>query len=152
MSDEKTDQAIEAKQALEFFRAGDPDEVPQVRVRSAYRDLSCKGSGPECYRKFIYPGSTEPQWGDERLCAAGIRAAERRASVGQEVPVGTLVLDYERQRYKFQKGKCAFVCGIVGRNAEGKAKIYWLEHRTLRKRPVYEVTLPDGNTIDIERR
>jgi hypothetical protein len=45
--------------AVAAWHAGDPDAPEQVTIRAAYRDLSCRESGPECYRRVIYPGSTE---------------------------------------------------------------------------------------------
>lgn len=139
----------------------DPDG-PALRFRSAYRDLSCKMSGPECYRQVVYPtpggwadGATlTPEWPDgERLCARGIRAHERRATVYAEAPAGTLVVDFERSVYKGSKGKCQVRFAILTANPEtGKAELVWLDHRTLRSRPVYEITLPDGRKVFVPRR
>jgi hypothetical protein len=125
----------------------------QVSIRAAYRDLGCSGSGPECYRRVRYPGKTSEEWPDcDRLPARGISAAERRCTVYCDVPVGTIVVDFERQVYKGSRGKCKVSIGVaIAHPDTGKGHIEWYEHRTLRSRPVYEVKLP-GRTIEIERR
>jgi hypothetical protein len=138
--------------AIAAWHAGDPDSVPVTTIRAAYRDLNCRESGPECYRRVIYPGRTEPEWPDsDRLTAPGHLAADRRCTVHCEVPVGTLVLDYERQVFRGRRGRCSVTIGLVAAR-DGKGVIHWLKHRTLRKRPVYEVTMPDGSTVDVPRR
>jgi hypothetical protein len=153
---ETTETTLEERIQTEACRVLDnPDpDGPNVRIRAAYRDLSCKGSGPECYRRVRYPGKTSEEWPDcDRLPAAGIRASERRSSVSCDVPVGTIVVNFERQVYKNQRGKCKVTVGIVIAHPDtGKGHIVWCEHRTLRSRPVYEVTLPNGFKIDVERR
>jgi hypothetical protein len=145
--------AHHVQEALDAYRAGDPDAVPTVRIRAAYRNLSCSGSGPECYRRIRYPGQTAEQWPDsDRLPPAGFRAADRRCTVYAEVPIGTLIADYEREVYRGRRGRCTYTPGLVCRTPDGSAHIEWLEHRTLRARPVYEVALPDGSTVDVGRR
>lgn len=83
----------------------DVDAVPTVTIRSAYRDLSCKMSGTECFRRVAYAptaGDVETEWPDvERLPGRGIRASERRCTVSCEVPVGTLVQDFETGELAF---------------------------------------------------
>lgn len=139
-------------------RYGDPDALPTVTIRSAYRNVGCNGSGPECFRRVRYPGvgvdGDEGEWPDaERLPPLGVRAAERRATAYCDVPVGTLVADFERQRFRGRGGRCTVTFALVGRNPEtGKAVMHWLDHRTLRKRPVYEVALPDGGKTTWARR
>lgn len=140
-------------EALAAYHAGNPDAVAQVRIPAAYRNLSCKQSGPECYRRVRYPGAESEVWPDaERLPARGIRASDRRAMVYCDVPIGTIVVDYERQVYRGSRGKCSVTIGIVCRESDGHGKIEWCEHRTLRRRPVYEVRLPDGTMLDVARR
>jgi hypothetical protein len=139
-------------EALAAWHAGDPDGVPIVRIRAAYRNLSASQSGPECYRRVRYPGAETDEWPDaERLPPAGFRAAERRAKAWCDVPIGTIVVDFERAVYKGRRGKCKVTIGLVCKG-EDAGVIEWLDHRTLRARPVYEVTLPDGAKLDIQRR
>jgi hypothetical protein len=132
----------------------DPDG-PQVRIRAAYRDLSCSGSGPECYRRVRYPGRSEDEWPDcDRLPASGFRASERRASTECLVPVGTLVISFERSVYRGQRGRCSVSFSVVVPKAPGSSlgTLVECEHRTLRSRPVYEITLPNGQKTEVSRR
>lgn len=134
------------------------DGVPTVRLRSAYRDIGCKGSGPEEFRRVAYApraGDVETEWPDaERLPALGIRASERRASVSCDVPVGTLVQRFERDVYRGQRGRCSVSFALVVQAAEAPTKgaLVELKHRVLRARPVYEVTLPTGELCFVRRR
>jgi hypothetical protein len=137
--------------AIAAWHGGDPD-VPVTTIRAAYRDLSCAGSGPECYRRVLYPGSAEPEWPDaDRLPAPGSSASSRRCTVRCVVPVGTIVVDYERQVHKGHRGRCTVAIGLATAR-DGDDRIEWLEYRMLRKRPVYEATLPDGSKADVPRR
>jgi hypothetical protein len=132
----------------------DPD-APTVKLRAAYRDLNCKGNGDETYRRLRYPGASTEVWPDaERLPRRGMLAGDRRCCVYCDVPVGTIVVDFERYVSRFQGGKCKVTIGIVIANIDNpsKADIVWCEHRTLRSRPVYQVTLPNGSKIEIARR
>jgi hypothetical protein len=140
--------------ALAAIGTTDVDSLPTVRIRAAYRDLSCSGSGPECYRRVRYPhAASGTEWPDsERLPACDGRAGTRRASVRCEVPIGTIVVDFERQVYKGKRGRCSVTIGIAYADADGDGKVHWIQHRTLRSKPVYEVTLPYGLKIEIERR
>jgi hypothetical protein len=145
----------EIAEALAAYHQGDPDSVPSVKIRSAWRDLSCSGSGPEAYRRVRYPGFSDEVWPDaDRLPATGIRAAERRASVHCEVPIGTLVVEFSRDVRRNRRGRCSVNIGLVHANQDspGAGKIAWCAHRTLRARPVYSVTLPDGTVVEIARR
>jgi hypothetical protein len=132
----------------------DPDG-PTVQIRSAWRDLSCSGSGPEAYRRVRYPGSTSWEWPDaDRLPAkGGCRASERRATAHCDVPVGTIVVTYDRAVYRGQRGRCSMSFGVAVPREPGAATGTLVDcpHRTLRSRPVYEVTLPDGSKIDCPR-
>lgn len=93
------------------------------------------------------------EWPDApRLAARGIRASERRDSTRCDVPIGTIVQTFERSVYKFSRGRCSVSFALVTLGAEGKAELIDLPHRTLRARPVYEVTLPDGSKLDVPRR
>ncbi|MFA4972166.1 MAG: hypothetical protein WC683_06105, partial [bacterium] len=125
----------------------DPD-APPVRIRAAWRDIGCSGSGPEAYRKVIYPGQSAPVWPDaDRLPAqGGSRSAERRCTTYCEVPPGTIVITYSRKR-----GRCSFEAGVVYRSPGDPdvGKVFPCEHRTLRSRPVYEVTLPNGVKVEV---
>jgi hypothetical protein len=145
------DDRIQAE-VLRVLDNPDPDGTT-VSIRAAYRNLGCSGSGPECYRRVRYPGKTSEDWPDsDRLPARGIRAAERRCSVYCDVPVGTIVVDFERQVYKGSRGKCKVSIGVaIAHPDTGKGHIVWYDHRTLRSRPVYECKLP-GRTIEVERR
>jgi hypothetical protein len=132
----------------------DPDG-PTVRIRAAWRDLSCAGSGPEAYRRVRYPGATTDEWPDcDRLPAPGIRASERRCTEYCEVPIGTLVTTYERSVYRGRRGRCSISFGVAvpGAPGAGAGALVDCSHRTLRSRPVYEVTLPDGSKVEIARR
>jgi hypothetical protein len=140
-------------EALAAYHGGNPDTPPSVRIRSAYRNIGCNGSGPEVYRRVRYPGSTEEVWPDgDRLPRLDGRAGTRRATVYTEVPLGTLVVDYERERYRGAGGKCKVTIGLVYRGENGKGEIEWLKHRVLRSHPLYEVTLPDGALAQVARR
>lgn len=140
---------------LEAARA-DVDGVPTVEVRSAYRDLTCSMNGTEVFRRVAYApaaGDVATEWPDaDRLPGRGIRSADRHCSVDCEVPVGTLVQTFSRDVYRGSKGKCSVRFGIVYRRADGAGRIFRLAHRTLRKRPVYEVTLPTGELAYVARR
>ena len=128
----------------------DPDG-PTVAVRTSYRDLSCSMSGPQVYRQFIWPGASEPVWPDQRLPAfGGTNASSRRATCTEQIPIGSVVIDYEQQVYKGKKGRAKVTIGVLCEHA-GKGKIVWVDHKTLRSRPVYEVDLL-GRKIEIPRR
>jgi hypothetical protein len=140
--------------ALHAVQHPEPDG-PTLRIRAAWRDLSCAQSGPEVYRQVRYPGQTSWERPDaDRLSRqGGVRASERRETKHCEVPVGTLVATYERSVYRGKRGRCSVSFGIVVPAEEGSADAAMvdLSHRTLRSRPVYEVTLPDGSTVDCPR-
>ena len=146
--------------AIECLNAAreDIDGVPTVRIRSAYRDLNSKGSGPEEFRRVAYApraGDIETEWPDsDRLPAASTRAGDRCALVRCEVPVGTLVQRFEREVYHGQRGRCAVRFAIVVQNSCDPAKgaLIALKHRTLRARPVYEVELPTGELCFVRRK
>lgn len=142
--------------ALDAYHAGDPDSPPTVQLRSAFRDIGCSGSGPEFFRRVRYPGSDAPEgeWPDgDRLPRLGMRAAERRATAYCEVPVGTIVCEYSRNRFKGRGGRCSVAFFLVRpTDDEGKRSLLSLQHRTLRSRPMYLIALPDGTEIDWARR
>lgn len=141
---------IDTVAACVAWHRATPDAEPEVLVHTAYRDVDDSGSGPECYRQLWYAGATKWVWPDDWLPA--LESSTYQEVVYQEVPVGTLVIQYERDRYRGRGGKCKMTAGLVGRTAEGKGKIHWLERKILRSRPVYEVQLPDGSTVDVHRR
>ena len=154
LSTEQPVSATPEQLAIEAWEQADPDADP-VTIRSAWRDLSCSGSGPEAYRKVRYPGRTTDEWPDaERLPAkGGYRASERRATVHCEVPPGTLVTTYERSVYRGARGRCSISFAIAYRNEAGEGKVFQLTHKTLRSRPVYQVQLPgDLGTVEVPRR
>ncbi len=136
----------------------DVDAVPTVRIRSAFRDLGCKGSGPEEFRRVAYAplaGDVEMQWPDApRLPSPSPRASDRQALVMCEVPVGTLVQRFSRDVYHGQRGRCSVSFALVVQSARDPAKgaLIELAHRTLRARPVYEVALPTGEKCFVARR
>jgi len=138
----------------------DVDAVPRVEIRSAWRDLSCRGSGPEEFRRVAYApaGVAATVWPDaDRLPAVGIRASERRVCVSCEVPVGTLVQRFERDVFRGARGKCRVRFAIVvaaeaGVADDGPGRLAPVPHRTLRARPVYEITLPTGELCYVARR
>jgi hypothetical protein len=69
-----------------------------------------------------------------------------------EIPIGTIIIDFERQVYRYNRGKCKVVIGIAYLDPEtGKGDIAWCNHRTLRLKPVYEVELPDGSKVEVAR-
>jgi len=130
----------------------DPDETPQVCVRAAHRNLSCKESGPECYRRVLYPGATETEWPDsDRLPRCDGRADTRRATVRADVPIGTIVQQFERDVHRGKRGRCSRSYGIVTQAHDGRTLIAWLGHRTLRKRRVDEVDGGPLGKIEIAR-
>jgi hypothetical protein len=89
------------------------------------------------------------EWPDsDRLPGLGYNAASRHCAVYADMPVGTIVVDYESTLYKGAKSRAKVTIGLVTH----AGKISWLEHRTLRKRPVYEVVMPNGSKLEIERR
>jgi hypothetical protein len=134
------------------------DGVPTVRIRAAYRDIGCKGSGPEEFRRVAYApraGDVATEWPDaERLPAPGDRAGARRASTSCEVPVGTLVQRFCREVFRGQRGRCSVSFAIVVSAPEDthKGVLVELKHRVLRARPVYEITLPTGELCFVPRR
>jgi len=143
--------------AMAAYVAGDPDAPAEMRIRSAWRDIGCRGSGPEAFRRVRYPSGVdgdEGVWPDgDRLPALGVRASERHASVSTSVPVGTIVAQFDRTRFQGRGGKCRVTFALVGPADEaGRTRLFWLEHRTLRSRPVYEIALPDGTTTTWKRR
>ena len=146
--------------AIECLNAAreDIDGVPTVRIRAAYRDLNSKGSGPEEFRRVAYApraSDIETEWPDsDRLPAASTRAGDRCALVRCEVPVGTLVQRFRRDVFRGQRGRCSVSFAIVVQNAEDshRGALIELKHRTLRARPVYEITLPTGELCYIARR
>jgi hypothetical protein len=148
-----TEPAIDyAMLACEAWNRKTPDDEKNVHLRSAYRDLSCSMSGTECYRRVQYAGKSCSEWPDgDRLPARGCSAHDRRATCYTDIPEGTLVIDFDRSVYKGSKGKCSVKYGLAGFDCNGKPSIHWLDHRTLRVRPVHEVTLPDGQKIEIPR-
>lgn len=143
-----------ARIACAIWHAGDPDGQT-VRIRSAWRDLGCSGSGPEAYRRVRYPGAADAEWPDApRLPRCDGRAGTRRAAVHCDVPVGSIVVTYSRDVYKGRRGRCSVEVALVtppDPEAPGTA-LLTLPHRTLRSRPVYEATLPDGSVVEIARR
>lgn len=141
-------------EAVAAYHAGDPDGVPTIQITAASRDLSCKQSGPETYRRVRYPGATEWEWPDaDRLPRPGIRSSERHAEAQAEVPIGTLVVSYHRDVYRGRRGRCSVIFFLARQaDEEGKGRLLKLPHRTLRARPVYEITLPDGTLTECPRR
>lgn len=138
---------------------------PGLSVRTAYRDLSCPGSGEECHRRFILPGTlrrvspgvvtADPIWGSSRLPRSGSSAAERRASVSEEFPAGTLVVDYESSVYRFSKSQAKVrLARLVPKTLGGAqgALIWFAPPKILRSRPVYQFTLEDGAVLEIAKR
>ena len=146
--------------AIECLNAAreDIDGVPTVRIRAAYRDLGCKGSGPEEFRRVAYApraGDVATEWPDsERLPAPSPRGSDRHASVTCSVPVGTLVQRFSRDVYHGQRGRCSVSFAIVVQSSKDPAKgaLVEIAHRTLRSRPVYEIKLPTGELCFIARR
>lgn len=57
----------------------------------------------------------------------------------------------EREVYKGKRGKCSVSYGVLTADEAGKARVVPCEHRTLRTRPVHEVTLPNGIKIEVPR-
>lgn len=130
----------------------DPD-APPVTIRAAWRDLKCNGSGPEVYRRVRYPGSDHEEWPDApRLPARGVRSDARHAATYCEVPPGTIVVEYARERYHGTGGRCSVSIGVVYVDNVGKGRIEYFPHRTLRSRPAYQCALPNGRVIEVERR
>lgn len=161
--DESSPAAVESAEdalrahVLDLLANPDPDG-PAYSWRAAWRDLGCKGSGPECYRRVAYPAAWEnetivdTQWPDcDRLPERGMRASERRATVHMEIPEGTLVVSFERNVYHGSRGRCSvsFALAVL---EDGKSILFDLKHKTLRSRPYYEVSLPNGRKIFVERR
>jgi hypothetical protein len=139
--------------AIEADLATDPDGET-VSIRAAYRDLNGKGNGSQTYRRFRYPGMTTEVWPDcERLPRlGGNRASDRRCSKRADVPVGTLVVDFESSVNRYHSSRATVHIGIVCRLPDGKSEIVWLEHRSLKSRPVYEVRTPARGAFNIARR
>jgi len=146
--------------AIECLNAAreDIDGVPTVRIRAAYRDLNSKLTGPEEFRRVAYApraGDIETEWPDsDRLPAASTRAGDRCASVSCSVPVGTLVQRFSRDVFRGQRGRCSVAFALVVQSAKDPARgaLIELKHRTLRARPVYEITLPTGELCFVRRK
>lgn len=139
------------REALAAWRAGDPDGAT-VRGRASYRDLNSRGNGEQTHRRIVTPGRVSSEWAsDERLPRlGGALASERRATVYGDFPVGALVLDYESSVSHYRAGRAKLRIGLATkRPSDGKLGIEWLEYRTLRSRPVFEVALPDGEKVEI---
>jgi len=138
--------------ALAACRVTDPDG-PTVKIKGAYRAVNSKMSGDQTYRRVRYPGSQTWEWPDcERLPALDFRANSRNAAVFAEVPIGTLVADYESALYKGAKSKAKVRFAIVIPGKDSADRLYWLDSKRLRSRPVYVITLPDGETCECEAR
>jgi hypothetical protein len=154
LSNSKRKPKTAAERAAYALDNPDPDG-PGMEVRAAHRDLSCAMSGDEFYRKVIYPGFNTAVWPDtdERMPPVGPSAHNRRATTYCRIPSGTIVLEWSRTYYKGKRGKSSFRAGvIIPKTADSKeASVLWLEHRTLRSRPVWEVSLPNGKTFDVSR-
>lgn len=134
-------------EAVEIWRSGNPDgESKELEVAS--RDLNCKLNGNEQFRRVIYPGKSDSEWPEsERLPAFGIRASERHCAVTADVPIGTIVVDYDRSVYRGKRGQCKVSFGLFTRQG-----LVELKHKTLRSRPAYLVEIDIGLTIEVARR
>ena len=67
-------------------------------IRSAWRDLSARGSGPEAYRRVLRGGAESWGWlGAERLPRTASSARDRRASVYGDVYLGDVVATFSRR-------------------------------------------------------
>lgn len=138
--------------AIAALRAGEVDGR-ELRFRAAYRDLSCKGSGSQTYRRIVLPGSTTSQWPDaDRLPRlGGVTAGDRRCSVSTTAPIGTLVLDYESSVRSYRASKADLRIAIVCERSGGGdvADLAWCEHKIKRSTGELVVELPDGSTVTL---
>lgn len=127
--------------------ASDPDG-PTMTIRAAYREADRKLSGSQVYRRVRYPGKSEEEWPECDRLPSIDRA--RSCSVDCDVPIGTIVVDYDSTLYRGAKSKAKVTIGIV--TGSYTKKIVWLEHRSLRSVAAYEIETPNRGKIRIARR
>lgn len=137
-------------EALAAWYAG--NEESTVTIRGAYRDLNSRGDGVQCYRRIVYPGTTLNVWvACARLPAlGGVSVSSRKCATTAEVPVGSLILNYETPVERYGKSQATLTVGLVARQQDGAADIVWLQAKRLRSRAALVVTLPDGATLELE--
>lgn len=68
------------------------------------------------------------------------------------MPIGSLVQELASDVSGGRKSKAEVLFALATRTAKGGAKLEWLNHRVLRKRPVYEIELPGGHKTEWPRR
>lgn len=107
-----------------------------ISVRASYKDLNCKGKGPECYR-MVWRGGQWVYFADERLPSGSFRAADRRATVYGDVYPGELVCEHPR-------GGRIEAMWLV----RSDPKPLWVV-RFVRARDGLHVTLPSGTSITV---
>ena len=139
------DLAIEAR--LDGVREG----VPYVHLRSAHRRVNRTGFGLQIYRKVSYPGDKKTSWPDgPKLPKYMADHPPHNKTCYMIVPVGTIVIEQESRIYKRQRKDSIIRVGIAY-HKDGGGHIEWLDHRFIKSRKVYRVTLPNNQVIDIER-
>lgn len=96
------------------------------------RDLNCKGNGIEVHRRVRLPDGLTGWASDIAEDITGswssgtFLAADRHAIQRGVVPVGTVVLAFERSLRGGQKsGAASVAAGRVGLDNDGKTKIEW---------------------------
>jgi hypothetical protein len=103
-------------------------ETPELfKIRASYRDLSCKGSGSQTYRRIVLPGHDTAEWPDcDRLpTLGGNRASERRCTTYMWVPEGTIIVDWTAEIRHYQKGRSDLSVGLVREDGH----IEWLGYQ-----------------------
>lgn len=107
-----------------------------ARIRLRYRDLNAKCRGEECYRLVIDLDAGTAKWAtDVAECVEGdwprrgIRAAERRCAQTGLLPVGTLLLEIEKDVGR-GGGSPRYAVGRLrlkeGEENEGRGRIEWI--------------------------
>lgn len=92
------------------------------RIRAAYRDLSCSGSGGQTYRRAL-TSPAESSWasehpeaedvGDRLPRLGGGLASERRCAQHVTLPAGTAILDYASNVHGYRAGVASLTLGLV---------------------------------------
>jgi hypothetical protein len=140
--------------AVAADHATDPD-APGLGLRTAERELSCKGTGYQWVSRVRYPGFAGEQWPDAARLPrfGGNRAWQRRCSATAIVPPGTIVVRYRSSVWRYTKRRAEVAVAVVVRAPDGSgARLATLPHRALRSTPAYVTETPARGEIRIERR
>lgn len=139
----------------EAIREVYPPEPTEVRIRARYRDWNAKSNGSEVHRRGRFPtgetgwlkdigSSPQGQW-----LPRDFRAAARSASQTVLVPVGTIIVDFEKPfRGGAPSGPAVVTVGVV-RAEGGKAKFDWGGLKFKQSGCDVVVTLPSKEKVTI---